>query len=150
MALSSPPSAGIRAGASTVLADATFNSDVGTSLPSPPAGEHDAFGGGSGDTFLSPLHTLREHGRGTSPRAAAQSLKWVDGTLARYHRGGNAIAKICGPSGTFLSPPHAIHEHGGGMSPSVAARPLGWVDGTLDRFLWGINAISFPLPRNVF
>jgi len=47
-----PPSAGIRAGASTVSADATFNSDVGTSLPSPPMGEHDAFGGSSGGTFL--------------------------------------------------------------------------------------------------
>ena len=133
------PRAGIRAGASTVLADATFKSDVGTSLPAPPTGEHDAFGGGSGGKFLSPLCALREHGGGTSPRAAIRSLEWVDGTLARYHRGGNAIAEICGPSGTFLSPPRAICEHGGGMSPSAAARPLGWVDGTLARFLWGVN-----------
>ena len=65
-----PPSAGIRAGASTVSADATFNSDVGTSLPSPPTGEHDAFGGGSSGTFLSPLRAIREHGGGTSPHAA--------------------------------------------------------------------------------
>ena len=144
-----PPSAGIRAGASTVSPDATFNSDVGSSLPSPPTGEHDAFGGGSGGTFFSPLRALREHGGGTSPRAAVRSLEWVDGTLARYHRGGNAIAEICGPSGTFLSPPCAIREHGGGMSPSAATEPLGWVDGTLARFLWGVNAILFPSPRHV-
>jgi hypothetical protein len=62
-----PPSAGIRAGALTVSADATFNSDDGTSLPSPPTGEHNAFGGGSGGTFLSPLCALREHGGGNVP-----------------------------------------------------------------------------------
>ena len=45
--------AGIRAGALTVSANATFDSDAGTSLPSPPTREHDAFGG-SGGTFLSP------------------------------------------------------------------------------------------------
>ena len=84
-----------------------------------------------------------------SPRAAVRSLEWVDDTLARYHRGGNAIAEICGPSGTFLSPPRAIREHGGGMSPSAAAQLLGWVDGTLARFLWGVNAISFPSPHHV-
>ena len=87
-----PPSAGIRAGASTVSADATFNSDVGTSLPSPPTGEHDAFGGGSGGTFLSPLRAIREHGGGTSPHAAVRSLEWVDGTLARFIWGVNAIS----------------------------------------------------------
>jgi hypothetical protein len=95
-----PPSAGIRAGASTVSADATFNSDVGTSLPSPPTGEHDAFGGGSGGTFLSPLRAIREHGGGTSPHAAVRSLEWVDGTLARFIWGVNAIS--------FPSPCHVL------------------------------------------
>jgi hypothetical protein len=97
-------------------------------------GKHDAIGGLSG-AF------------GTS--GSTLPLEWVDGTLTRYHRGGNAIAKLCGPSGTFLSPPRAIREHGGGMSQSAAARLLGWVDGTLARFLWGVNAISFPSPRHV-
>ncbi len=95
-----PPSAGIRAGALTVSADATFNSDVGTSLPSPPTGEHDAFGGGSGGTFLTPLRTIREHGGGTSPHAAVRLLEWVVGTLARFIWGVNAIS--------FPSPCHVL------------------------------------------
>ncbi len=95
-----PPSAGIRAGASTVSADATFNSDVGTSLPSPPTGEHDAFAGGSGGTFLSPLRAIREHGGGMSPHVAVRSLESVDGTLARFIWGVNAIS--------FPSPRHIL------------------------------------------
>ena len=144
-----PPSAGIRAGASTVSADATFNSDVGTSLPSLPMGS--TMPSAAAPAAHSSLHftPFVSMGGGTSPRAVVRSLEWVDGTLARYHRGGNAIAEICGHSGTFLSPPRAIHEHGGGTSPSAAARSLGWVDGTLARFLWGVNAISFPSPRHV-
>ncbi len=47
-------------------------------------------------------------GGGKSPHAAARSLVWVDGTLACYHRGSNAIAKL-GPSllanSVFSHPP---------------------------------------------
>jgi hypothetical protein len=99
--------AGIHAGASTVSAVDMLTHVVGTSLPLPPTGEHDAIGGPSG-IFLSPPQALRKHGGGKSPHAAARSLIWVDGTLACYHRGGNAIAEL-GPSlladSVFSHPP---------------------------------------------
>ncbi len=85
--------AGICAGASTVSAIDRLTHVVGTSLPLPPTGEHDAIGGPSG-IFLSPPRALCEHGGGKSPHAAARLLVWVDGTLACYHRGGTAIAKL--------------------------------------------------------
>jgi hypothetical protein len=49
--------AGIRAGASTVSAVNRLTHVVGTSLPLPPTGEHDAIGGPSG-IFLSPPRAL--------------------------------------------------------------------------------------------
>jgi hypothetical protein len=58
--------------------------------------------------ILSPPRALREHGGGKSPHAAARLLVWVDGTLAHYHRGDNAIAEL-GPSfladSVFSHPP---------------------------------------------
>jgi hypothetical protein len=54
------------------------------------------------------LEPFTSMGGGKSPHAAAQSLVWVDGTLACYHRGSNAIAKL-GPSlladSVFSHPP---------------------------------------------
>ena len=87
---------GIRAGALTVSAVDRLTHVVGTSLPLPPTGEHDAIGSPSG-IFLSPPCALCKHGGGKSPHAAARLLVWVDGTLACYHRGGNAIAKLGPP-----------------------------------------------------
>jgi hypothetical protein len=85
--------AGIRAGASTISAVNRLTHVVGTSLPLPPTGEHDAIGGPSG-IFLLPPCALCKHGGGKTLYAAARLLIWVDGTLACYHRGGNAIAKL--------------------------------------------------------
>jgi hypothetical protein len=56
--------AGIRAGASTVSAVDRLTHVVGTSLPLPPTGEHDAIGGPSG-IFLLPPRALCEHGGGS-------------------------------------------------------------------------------------
>ncbi len=55
--------AGIRAGALTVSAVNRLTHVVGTSLPLPPTGEHEAVGGPSGTL---PLRALCKHG-GDSP-----------------------------------------------------------------------------------
>jgi hypothetical protein len=124
---------GIRAGASTISAVGRLTHVIGTSLPLPPTVEHDAIGGPSGILF-SPPCALREHGGGKSPHAAARSLVLVDGTLACYHRGDTAIAKL-GSSFTASSvlslPPTPNH---GGDSRRV--------DGTLACYHRGGNAIA--------
>ncbi len=97
--------AGIRAGTSTISPVDSLSRVAGKSLPPPPTGEHDAIGGPSGISLLPPC-VLREHGGGKSPHAAARLLVWVDGTLACYHRGGKAIAKL-GPS--FLA--NSVFSH---------------------------------------
>ncbi len=88
--------AGIRAGTLTISPVDTLSGVSGKSLPLPPTGEHDAIGSPSGIS-PSPPCVLCKHGGGKSPHAAARLLVWVDGTLACYHRGGKAIAKL-GPS----------------------------------------------------
>jgi hypothetical protein len=55
---------GIRKGASAVSAVNRLTHVIGTSLPLPPTGEHDAIGGPSG-TFLSPPCALHKHGGGS-------------------------------------------------------------------------------------
>ncbi len=115
--------AGIRAGALTISAVNRLTHVVGTSLPLPPTGEHDAIGGHSG-IFLLPPCAFRKHGEGKSPHAAAQLLVWVNGTLACYHRGSNAIAKL-GPS--FLA--NSVFSHPplptmGGSAALAACRAL--------------------------
>jgi hypothetical protein len=97
--------AGIRAGALTISAIDRLTHVVGTSLPLPPTGEHDAIGSPS-SIFLSPPHALCKHGGGKSPHAAARSLRWVDGTLTCYHSNSKAIAKL-GPS--FLA--NSVFSH---------------------------------------
>jgi hypothetical protein len=125
--------AGIRTGALTVSAINRLTHVVGTSLPLPPTGEHNAIGGPSG-IFLLPPCALRKHGGGKSPHAAARLLVWIDGTLACYHRGDTAIAKL-GSSFTASSvlslPPTPNH---GGDSRRV--------DGTLVGYHRGSNAIA--------
>ncbi len=93
------PCAGIRAGTSTISPVNSLSSVAGNSLLPPPTGEHNAIGGPSGIS-LSPPRVLREHGGGKSPHGAARLLVRVDGTLACYHRGGNAIAE---PGPSFLA-----------------------------------------------
>ncbi len=105
--------AGIHAGTSTISPVNTLSGVAGKSLSPPPTGEHDAIGGPSGIS-LSPPRVLCEHGGGKSPHAAARSLIWVDGTLACYHRGGKAIAKL-GPSflaDSVFSHPPSINNGG--------------------------------------
>ena len=92
--VAAPPCAGIRAGASTVSPDNSPNNVVGTSLPLPTMGEHDAFGRLSGALGSSGL---------TMP------LGWVDGTLAHRIWGVNAII--------FPSPRRVFCKHGGGRFP---------------------------------
>jgi hypothetical protein len=105
-----PLCAGISAGTSTISPVDTISGVTGKSLPPPPKGEHDAISSPSGIS-LSPPCVLRKHGGRKSPHAAARSLVWVDGTLACYHRGGKAIAKLC-PSfladSVFSHPPSTI------------------------------------------
>jgi hypothetical protein len=71
---------------------------------------------------------------GKSPHAAVRSLVWVDGTLACYHRGNTAIAKL-GSSFTASSvlslPPTPNH-----------GRDSQRVDGTLACYHRGSNAIA--------
>jgi hypothetical protein len=92
--VATPPCAGIRAGASTISLDDTRNSVVGTSLPLPPTGEHNAIGSLSG---------------AFGTRGSISPLGWVDGTLAHILRGVNAIV--------FPSQLHVFYEHGGGIFP---------------------------------
>jgi hypothetical protein len=87
--------AGIRAGASTVSAINRLTHVVGTSLPLPPTGEHDAIEGPSG-TFLSPPLALCKHGGGMSPSLVTRSLEWPDGTLTTFVHGENAICEQTG------------------------------------------------------
>jgi hypothetical protein len=133
---------GIRAGALTVSAVDRLTHVVGTSLPLPPTGEHDAIGGPSG-TFLLPPCALCKHRGGKSPNAVPRLLARVDGTLAHVLWGVNAIA--------FPSPLCSLREHGGGMYS------IGWpfaatnrgdqiqsprVDSTLASYLRGNKAIN--------
>jgi hypothetical protein len=133
---------GIQASASTVSAINRLTLVVGTSLPLPPTGEHEAVGSPSG-TLPSPLCALHKHGGGKSTSEAAQSLARVDGTLVHVLWGVNAIA--------FPTPLCALREHGGGMysvSWSLTAANRGnltrspRVDGTLAHYLRGDKAIT--------
>ncbi len=65
--------AGFRVGTLTVSAVNRLTYVVGTSLPLPPTGEHDAIGSPNG-TFLLPPCALRKHGWGMSPSMAAQLI----------------------------------------------------------------------------
>jgi hypothetical protein len=93
--VAAPPCAGIRAGASTVSPDDRPNNVVGTSLPLPTTGEHNAFGRLSDALGSSGL---------TMP------LGWVDGTLAHRIWGVNAII--------FPSLRRVFCKHGGGIFPN--------------------------------
>ena len=94
--VAAPPCAGIRAGASTVSPDDSPNNVVGTSLPLPTTGEHNAFG-------------RLSDALGTS--GPTVPLGWVDGTLAHILRGVNAIS-------IFPSKRRVFYEHGGGIFPN--------------------------------
>jgi hypothetical protein len=70
--------AGICTGALTISAIARLTHVIGTSLPLPPTGEHDAIGGPSG-IFLLPPHALCKHGGGevsTCGRMIARMGQW--------------------------------------------------------------------------
>ncbi len=106
--------AGIRAGASTVLAVDRLTHVVGTSLPLPPTGEHDAIGGPSG-IFLSPPCALREHGGGEVPtrgRTIARMGRWHPHLLPqrqqRHRRARPVLSCRLG-----LLPPTLYHRWGG-------------------------------------
>ncbi len=146
--------AGICTGTLTVSAVDRLTHIIGTRLPLPPTGEHEATGGPSG-TLPSPLCALHKHGGGKSTSAAAQLLAMVDGTLAHVLWGVNAIA--------FPSTLCAHHEHGKGMYSvgwlfSAADRGnwirLPRVDGALAHYLRGNKAITELgptfLPNSVF
>jgi hypothetical protein len=110
--------AGICEGTSTVSAINTLTHVVGTSLPLPPTGEHEANGGPNG-TLLLPPCAICKHWGGMSMSKAAQLLARVDGTLAYVLWGINAIA--------FPSPLCAIREHGGGIYS------IGWLSAATNR-----------------
>jgi hypothetical protein len=90
--VAAPPCAGIRAGASTVSPDDRPNNVVGTSLPFPTTGEHNAFG-------------RLSDALGTS--GPTVPLGWVDGTLAHLLWGVNTII--------FPLLRRVFCEHGGGL-----------------------------------
>ena len=55
-------------------------------------------------------------GGGTSSRAALRSLEWIDGTLSRYHRGGNTITEL-GPFFASSVTSLSISHKGRGLFP---------------------------------
>ena len=54
---------------------------------------------------------------GTYKSEIKRSLVWVNGTLARYHRGGNAIAELGQPFFAGLVTSLSIHHIGRGVLP---------------------------------
>jgi hypothetical protein len=115
--------AGIRAGASTVSAVDRLTHVVGTSLPLPPTGEHNAIGGPSG-IFLLPPPALCKHGVGKSPHAAAQ---FSYGSMAPLPATTEAAMPLPSSACPFLltwsSPTHPLPTMGGSAA-AAACRAL--------------------------
>jgi hypothetical protein len=100
--------AGIRAGASTVSAVKRLTYFVGTSLPLPPTGEHDAIGGPSG-IFLSPHCAFASMG-GESPHTRPHDCSY--GSMAPLPANTEATPPL--PSLAHPSPPawsYPSHPH---------------------------------------
>ncbi len=115
--------AGIRTGASTVSAVDRLTHVVGTSLPLPPTGEHDATGGPSG-IFLSPPCALCEHGGG-SPHTRPHNCSY--GLMAPSPATTEAATPLPSSARPFLptwsSPTHPLPTMGGSAA-LVACRAL--------------------------
>jgi hypothetical protein len=112
--------AGIRAGALTVSAVNRLTHVVGTSLPLPPTGEHDAIGGPSG-IFLLPPCALHEHGGGSPhTRPHDRSYGWMAPSPATTEATPPSPS-LAHPSPPAWSYPSHPHQTMGGIPKGLMA-----------------------------